>query len=61
MTFQQIFDSFRAFNVNAINNIIYAFSSNLWLILIFIAVILTAVLYAMEEVEDYVSEEQNVI
>lgn len=61
MTTQQIIDSFIAFNINAFNNIYYAFNSNICFILIAAAAVITAVLYAKEEVDSYVSEEQNVI
>lgn len=61
MTTAQMIQSFMAFNINAKNSIIYIFQSNLWLILIAICTIATAVMYLREEIEDVVTEEQNIL
>lgn len=61
MTYQQILDSFVAFNINSINNLIYIFKSNLWLILTMIGTVAIVIMNIKEEIEDYVTEEQNII
>ena len=59
MTYSQIMQSFLAFNINAFNNLLYITKTNLWIILTIIGAI--AIMNVMEEVEDYVTEEQNII
>lgn len=61
MTYQQILDSFIAFNINSMNNLIYIFKTNLWLILTMVGTCAIVVMNIKEEVEDYVTEEQNII
>jgi len=56
-----MWQSFRAFNINAINNFIYIITSNLWFFLIIIGVIGTIILLLKEEVDISVKEEQNII
>ncbi|WP_368189044.1 hypothetical protein [Blautia sp. 1033sp1_1033st1_G9_1033SCRN_220408] len=53
--------SFLAFNINAFNNLLYITKTNLWIILTIIGAIAIVVMNVMEEVEDYVTEEQNII
>lgn len=61
MTYSQIMQSFLAFNINAFNNLLYITKTNLWIILTIIGTIAIVVINVMEEVEDYVTEEQNII
>lgn len=56
-----MFESFRAFNVNAANNFLYMLTSNLWIFLIIIGVIGTIVLQLKDEIDSSVREEQNII
>lgn len=61
MKYQQILESFLAFNTNSINSLIYTVKSNLWLILTIIGALIVTILNIREEIEDYVTEEQNII
>lgn len=61
MTNQQIINSFFAFNVNAWENLIYVFQSNLWLIIIAFSAVVMTILSLKEEIEDVVTEEQNIL
>ncbi len=61
MTMDQIIASFQAFNINAVNNIIFLVKDNMWLILTIIGALIIIILNIREEVEDYVDEEQNII
>lgn len=59
--FERFVQSFGAFNVNSINNIIYNFMSNWWLIFLVIAAVVSAVLSFRESMETVVREEQNIL
>lgn len=61
MTYQQILQSFLAFNINAFNNLIYIMETNLWIILTMFGAIAIIIMNVKEEIEDYVTEEQNII
>lgn len=61
MTTQQLINSFLAFNVNAWENLVYVFQSNLWLIIIAFSAVVMTVLSLKEEIEDVVTEEQNIL
>ena len=61
MTIEQIIESFRAFNINSINNLIYILETNFWLILSIVGVIAIVIMNLKEELQDYVTEEQNII
>lgn len=61
MQYQQILESFAAFNINSVNSLIYTVKSNLWLILTIIGALIVTILNIREEIEDYVTEEQNII
>lgn len=61
MTYTQILGSFIAFNINAFNNLIYIIQSNLWIVLSIVGAIAIIVMNVGEEIEDYVTEEQNII
>lgn len=61
MNIQQMIQSFQAFNLNSIHNLVYVFQTNLWLILSVVGSLGIIVLNVKEEIEDYVTEEQNII
>ena len=61
MDTQQLANSFQAFNVNGINNLIYAFTANWWLFLIVLGAISTSVMALTSKISSVVREEQNVI
>ena len=61
MTYLQILESFLAFNINAFNNLLYIIQSNLWIVLSIIGATAIIVMNVREEIEDYVTEEQNII
>lgn len=61
MTYQQILESFLAFNINAFNNLLYIIQSNLWIVLSIIGATAIIVMNVREEIEDYVTEEQSII
>ena len=61
MTIEQIIESFRAFNINSINNLIYILETNFWLILSIVGVIAIVIMNLKEELEHYVTGEQNII
>lgn len=61
MTYHQILQSFIAFNINAFNNLLYITETNLWIILTIIGAIAIVIMNVREEIEDYVTEEQNII
>ena len=61
MTYQQILQSFLAFNINAFNTLIYIMETNLWIILTMFGAIAIIIMNVKEEIEDYVTEEQNII
>jgi len=61
MDAQQLTESFKAFNVNGINNLIYAFTSNWWLFLIVIGAAATSIMALTSKISSIVREEQNVI
>ena len=55
MTYQQILQSFLAFNTNAFNNLVYIMETNLWIILTMIGTIAIIIMNVKEEIEDYVT------
>lgn len=56
-----MWDSFKAFNINATNNFLYMLTSNFWFLFLFVAVIGTIVLLMKEEIDTSVRDEQNII
>ena len=54
-------ESFKAFNLNAINYFIYTLTSNFWFFLIIIGLIGTIILMLKEEIDTAIREEQNII
>lgn len=61
MSFQHFFQSIYAFNQNAINNIIYNFMNNWWLIFLVIGAAATSVMGAKEQSAGIVHDEQNIL
>lgn len=53
--------SLKAFNINALNNIVYLFINNLWFFLMVAALMGIIVLQLKEEVSTAVRDEQNII
>ena len=54
-------ESFLAFHLNAVNNILYILQSNYWFILMLIGVLGSVVLNLKADIDSAVSEEQNII
>lgn len=61
MSYSQILASFRAFNINSMNSLIYLIKSNLWMLLTVAGAAAITIMNIREEIEDYVTEEQNII
>lgn len=61
MSIEQFWQNISAFNQNAINNIIYNFSNNWWLMLIVIGAIATTLMGVKEESVGVVHDEQNIL
>lgn len=61
MSWEQIIQSFIAFNINSLNNLLYMIKTNLWLVLSVVGSLAIIVMNLKEEMEDYVTEEQNII
>lgn len=61
MTYQQVLECFKAFNINSFNNILYVLKTNLWIILTITGTIGIIVMNVKEEIEDYVTEEQTIL
>lgn len=59
--FQQLADSFVAFNENAIYSLIYIMQKNVWFIVIAAAAVVSLILMLKEELDYSVNEEQNII
>jgi hypothetical protein len=58
---QSLIESFVAFNENGINNLIYSFSANWWLIFTVIGAIGSAAMGLKEESVRSFREEQNIL
>lgn len=56
-----IVSSFQAFHENAINGLIYSFSTNWCLILLVAAAVISVVLGVVDESTSVVREEQNIL
>lgn len=54
-------ESFKAFNINAVNHFIYMITANIWFCLIIIGVIGIIFLQLKDEMDSSVREEQNII
>jgi hypothetical protein len=49
------------FNVNGVNNLVYLFSQNLWLLLIVIGAVATTVMGFKDKADENFKEEQNIL
>ena len=58
---RETFDSFIAFHVNGISNLLYVLTTNWWFLLIMAAAIACIVMYLKDAVESTVHEEQQVL
>lgn len=56
-----LFESFKAFNINAFNHIAYTVKENWWLVLLAAAAVLSMVLYLKDESATHVVEEQQIL
>lgn len=61
MNLDEAITCLKAFNINSINSLIYLVRTNLWLLLTIVGALVITVLNIREEIEDYVTEEQNII
>jgi len=61
MTIQQILDSFIAFNLNSLHSLLYIINVNKWTFLTIAGTLAILVMNLKEEIEDTVTEQQNVI
>lgn len=61
MKLKLIWDSFTAFNSNAVNHLAYALSTNWWIILMIAAAIVSIVIGVKEQQAVVVHEEQNIL
>lgn len=56
-----IIDSFRVFNINAFNYLVYDFKNNLYLILLILCAVLTVMLSLKMHVDETAPDEQNIL
>jgi len=56
-----MWESFKAFNINAISNFLYILSTNYWFSLLLIGVVGTILLFLKEEIDTSTRGEQNVL
>ena len=56
-----IFESLRAFNINAFSYLAYAVTTNLWFILLAAGALVSILLYLREEISVTVRDEQQVL
>lgn len=56
-----MFQSFLAFNQNALNNFIYLCTTNFWFLFLLVAVVGTIVLSLKDQIDNSVREEQNIL
>ena len=61
MTYEQILESFKAFNVNSMNSLAYTVKTNIWILLTIIGAVILIILNVREEIEDYVPEEIDIL
>lgn len=61
MDLKFLLDSFVAFNLNAVNRIAYSFSTNWWLIVFVVAIVICVILGVKEESQTVYREEQNIL
>lgn len=56
-----MWESFRAFNINATNNFLYMLTSNFWFLFLLVGVIGTIILLLKEQIDTSARDEQNII
>jgi hypothetical protein len=56
-----LIDSFRVFNINAFNYLLYDLKNNLYLILLIICAVLTVMLNLKAHIDETAPDEQNVL
>lgn len=56
-----IFESFKAFNINGLNYLIFMIKSNIWVIIMMFAVIGTVIMELKAEVDKAVRDEHHII
>lgn len=61
MTTEQIWQAFVAFNINSVHSLLAIISANKWTILTIIGSLAMIAMNLKEEIEDTVTERQNVI
>lgn len=61
MNLQILTESFRAFNANGLNHIIYSISTNWWILLLVVGAIASSIMGVREQAMSVVREEQNII
>lgn len=54
-------ESFKAFNINALNQILYGITSNWWMLLLVVGAIASGIMGIKEQSASVVREEQNII
>lgn len=61
MTYEQMLQSFIAFNVNSFNSVAYIVKTNLWMLMTVIGALTIIAMNLKEEIEDTVTERQTII
>lgn len=57
----EFIQSFIAFNVNGINSLLYLFTSNWGMLVLFLSAVITAIMQIKDEIDQTVRDEQNVL
>ena len=61
MSYEQLLNQFIVFHMNVMNYLVYLISENKWTLLSVIGAVSMVVMNLMEEVEDVVTERQNIL
>ena len=61
MSYEQLLNQFIVFHMNAMNYLVYLISENKWTLLSVIGAVSMVVMNLMEEVEDVVTDRQNIL
>lgn len=56
-----LLNSFRVFNINAFNYLLYDFKNNIYLILLIVCAILTVILSLKSHIDETAPDEQNIL
>ena len=59
--FQEIIDTFLAFNINAFSSLAYIFMTSWWFLLIAFGAVLSMVMMLRDEIDSIVKDEQQVL